>query len=320
MSLTLLTLLCFAVFAIASEVHDFDVEFGGEISLTREQFDNEQDLIKTSSHDINLKDLPASFDWRDTGMVTMDLNQHIPKYCGSCWAHSSSSTIADRIKIASKGIGRDIIPSIQVLLNCGTAGSCEGGDIHAAFRWIAVNKIPDTTCQQYQASDGTGNGTCTLLEKCMNCNPQGLCYPILKYPKIGVSEYGRVIGDDNIQKEIYSRGPVACYINYECLEDYDGGVSMYDTCKPYLFNHAIQLSGWGVDDSGVEYWIGRNSWGKEYYSIILIVLCYVTYISDNYDIFYTGTYWGESGFFRIVKGGNYNPIGCYFAVPDMSDY
>ena len=117
MSLTLLTLLCFAVFAIASEVHDFDVEFGGEISLTREQFDNEQDLIKTSSHDINLKDLPASFDWRDTGMVTIDLNQHIPKYCGSCWAHSSSSTIADRIKIASKGIGRDIIPSIQVLLN-----------------------------------------------------------------------------------------------------------------------------------------------------------------------------------------------------------
>ena len=36
---------------------------------------------------------------------------------------------------------------------------------------------------------------------------------------------------------------------------------MYDTCQPYLFNHAIQLNGWGVDENGTDYWIGRNSWG-----------------------------------------------------------
>jgi hypothetical protein len=48
----------------------------------------------------------------------------------------------------------DIIPSIQVLLNCGTAGSCGGGDIHAVFRWIYLNGIPDATCQPYRAVDG----------------------------------------------------------------------------------------------------------------------------------------------------------------------
>ena len=36
------------------------------------------------------------------------------------------SSIADRIKIMTNGTSRDIIPSVQVLINCGHAGSCNG--------------------------------------------------------------------------------------------------------------------------------------------------------------------------------------------------
>ena len=47
--------------------------------------------------------LPTNFDYRALGLLTTDLNQHIPVYCGSCWAHAAFSSIADRIKIATNG-------------------------------------------------------------------------------------------------------------------------------------------------------------------------------------------------------------------------
>jgi hypothetical protein len=31
-------------------------------------------------------------------------------------------------------------------------------------------------------------------------------------------------------------------------------------------------------------------------------------------------YWGEKGWFRIVRGGAFNPGECYWAVPNVADY
>lgn len=61
------------------------------------------DVIKTPVPKIPKAQLPASFDYRPLGLLTADLNQHIPTYCGSCWAHATMSSIADRIKIATNG-------------------------------------------------------------------------------------------------------------------------------------------------------------------------------------------------------------------------
>jgi cathepsin X len=276
---------------VASSAEIIEPTYAGEI-----QYQGDFPDVTLTPTDFGHAPLPASWDWRKLGLMTTDLNQHIPQYCGSCWAHASMSTIADRMKIATKGMKRDRIPSVQVLLNCGTAGSCGGGDIHAAFRWVhQAGGIPDVTCMQYQAT-GNHTKTCAPIDICRNCDPSGECYAVDNYPKITISEDGRVIGDENIQREIMNRGPVACYLNSDCIHSYTGGVSPYnetstgEACKPYLFNHAIQLNGWGTDANGVDYWIGRNSWG---------------------------TYWGEEGFFNIVRGGNYNPIGCYWAVPNV---
>lgn len=237
---------------------------------------------------IKAEDLPASWDYRPLGLLTTDLNQHIPTYCGSCWAHASISSIADRIKIMTNGTSRDVIPSVQALINCGHAGSCNGGDANAANAWIYKNGLPDTTCQQYQAV----NMECSAINMCMNCDHDtNECYAIENYPVVTLSEFGTAHGDDEIMAEIYARGPVAANIDAKCLEDYKGGINMYDSCNTVLINHVISLNGWGSED-GVDYWIARNSWG---------------------------TYWGESGFFRIVRGGNYKPHRGFWTVPNIPE-
>ena len=110
------------------------------------------------------KDLPAAHDWRAGPVqLTPVRNQHIPVYCGSCWAHgeigffeflfrraererrpekkltsrekknslhktAATSSLADRDNIR-RGAGAFPMTylSVQNVIDCGKAGSCQGG-------------------------------------------------------------------------------------------------------------------------------------------------------------------------------------------------
>ena len=66
----------------------------------------------------------------------MSRNQHIPQYCGSCWAHGAVSALGDRIKIARDAQGIDVNLAVQHILNCGGVGSCHGGTVDGPYQWL----------------------------------------------------------------------------------------------------------------------------------------------------------------------------------------
>jgi cathepsin X len=166
----------------------------------------------------------------------------------------------------------------------------------------------------YEAQDNE----CTALNTCRNCMPGEGCFALKNgtYPALFVEQFGPVSTDDSIMKvrstsvfspfvtsshfnhyltistqEIFARGPVSCGINADPLENWDGTGVITDDGQTGV-NHIISLAGWGVAPDGTKFWYGRNSWG---------------------------TYWGDRGWFRIKRGGSYNP-DCMWGVPSMPVY
>jgi cathepsin X len=127
--------------------------------------------VSPLSHEIISDEmLPANWTWCDhegVNYCTKSLNQHIPQYCGSCWAHGSVSALGDRIKIARKGKGIDINLSVQHILNCANAGSCHGGSVDGPYQWL------------HQISKSTGSGisydTSNPYMACSSESEEGFC-------------------------------------------------------------------------------------------------------------------------------------------------
>merc|ERR1712137_13335 len=257
----------------------------------------------TNTHELLLHPedgYPDEFSWCNKDGVnycTMSRNQHIPQYCGSCWAHGAVSALADRLKILRGANTVYINPSIQHILNCGNAGSCHGGSAGGVYQWIHSNgHVATETSQPYLACSSESkegfcphvDTSCSAMTTARTCPTFGEdCVGLSHYPNISIADYGSVSGSDAMQKEIYNRGPIACTIDATPLHTYETGIA---TSMESSTNHIVSVVGWGTDPVEGKYWIARNSWGE---------------------------YWGEYGYFS-VKFGALGMTRCNWAT--IKDY
>jgi cathepsin X len=262
-----------------------------------------------------LKDVPKSFDVRNVNGVNYaspDRNQHIPVYCGSCWAHGTLSALSDRFQLGRENAFPAVYLAPQHLVNCLPApkdktqgdGGCFGGDPADVYPFVHEHGTVHETCQNYQAKNLYPDFKCDASGVCKNCDPSKGCYPMGQpagqnnFTKYFVDEYGVIESNntkanhDGMVAEIGARGPIGCAL---CVTpdflNYKGGI-FKDTTGCTELDHEISIAGYGTDEDGTNYWIGRNSWG---------------------------TYWGEKGWFRLERGTNNLGIeqSCVWGTPKL---
>lgn len=199
----------------------------------------------------------AQVDWRDSGIVNDVKDQ---SSCGSCWAFSA-------VQAAESGwaqkSGKLLSFSEQNLVDCDTSSSgCNGGLMTSAYTYII----------------GKQSGMFMLEEDYPYTAEAGTCkYDASKgYGKL--VSYVEIDGTETDLAAKVSTGVVAIAIDasHWSFQLYSSGIYDESKCSSLNLDHGVGCVGYGTE-SGVAYWIVRNSWG---------------------------TSWGENGYIRMVKDKN----------------
>ena len=291
----------------------------------------------TTNTDLNTVS-PYKFNWCDNNGVnycTMNRNQHIPQYCGSCWAHGTLSSLADRIKIKRGGKGIDINLSVQHVLNCANVGSCKGGSIDGVYQWIK-NLTDDTgsgvtyeTSNPYMAcSADTEYSFCPNLN--WECVPEnvartcstypyngGQCVGLSHYPNATITDYGSISGKDAMMNEIETNGPISCEIDDTYLLNYTRGI-LQQKVNSTEINHAVSVVGWGtvnIENKNLSYWIIRNSWGEYWGNMGFVNVAFGSYLIESHCV------WATVGEFTLDNHACYeNGNNCLKSIQPPYQY
>ncbi|KAI3458927.1 hypothetical protein Pfo_015590 [Paulownia fortunei] len=218
--------------------------------------------------EMEVGNLPASFDWRERGAVT---DVKMQGTCGSCWAFSTTGAIEGANFIAT---GKLLNLSEQQLVDCDHAcdakekkacdDGCSGGLMTNAYNYlIEAGGIEEEGSYPYTGK----RGECKF-------RPEKVAVKVKNFTSIPVNE-------NQIAAYLVRHGPLAVGLNAVFMQTYIGGVSCPLICGKRWINHGVLLVGYGSRGYSIlrfgykPYWIIKNSWGER---------------------------WGEHGYYHLCRG------------------
>lgn len=199
-----------------------------------------------------LGDAPKRVDWREKGAVTPIKDQ---ASCGSCWAFSTTGTTEGAYFIHS---GELVSLSEQQLVDCAKrpkyeAAGCGGGWPWSVLDYVSSHGLCKEEDYPYKGMD-------------QECHDDACKVAVKSVSKVQLPQEDEVSLANAVAKT-----PVSIVLDASAFQFYKGGIITQCTER---INHAVLAVGYDEDESGMKYWIVKNSWGEN---------------------------WGEKGYVRIEK-------------------
>lgn len=192
--------------------------------------------------------------------------------CGSCSAFSTLAAYEANAKLAANNPDYNFNMAEQDMVSCAYNGydcqGCNGAYVRCYLNWLSNKGTPFQACFPYTALDPTTSPAAPCYKR---CDTTEACDPRRHYARA----WDPIPSRDTISmQKALMRGPIIATMTvYYDFFDYTGGI--YEHVNNTIAgSHAICLVGWGIDQDGETYWIGKNSWG---------------------------TGWGENGWFKIKR-------------------
>lgn len=244
----------------ALDGHDGRRNYGLLVDEVRYNSPEDQERLDAFYSTIDRADLPHSFDARVYGIVTEVKDQGS---CGSCSAFAATSQ--HETCILDKGLTmyrNEMDLSEQQLLDCAydnyDALGCKGAYIKAYPRWLSESNngyVHHENHYPYMQDQTT-----------LVCQTQADNIPYWSAgARITGNEYDDYCDDEKLMKLIYTYGSAVTvvYASDNGFRNYKAD-TVFDTCSNEPVNHAVAAIGWGTDRYGMDYWLIKNSWGKDF--------------------------------------------------------
>jgi C1A family cysteine protease len=258
----------------------------------------------------DLRQLPSSFDWRDSGKVSPVKHQD---GCGTCWDFGTTSVLESAV-LMDEDVEYDFSEqSAALCVDPAWVYYYDGDDdpcLAGGWSWLASESFIRKgavleSCHPYDPPALKCDGSCPGCDACP--------------PVKRVNGYRFVTGDQGatglIKQAVHDHGPTTMAFFWSGGHVYSDGTygTVYDyaACQAEVgyANHLVSIVGWNdavphYETPGQGAWLVKNSWGTgwgnagyfwlAYDSSCMTEIAYLTV--EDYDSSVELLYWDEAGF------------------------